>query len=148
MDLSEQARTGADPDELYALVADLGNYPDWLHLVVRADPDPEDRRDPRGSWTVELRGRVGPLARSKRLRMIRTIAEPPRLVRFERDEIDERLHSPWRLEAQVDPEDDGSTLTMRLHYGGDLFGPVLRPILADEIRRARHLILERFPLRT
>lgn len=146
MDISEQARTGADPVELYELVADLGNYPDWLGLVVRADLDPEDRRDPRGSWVVELRGRVGPLARSKRLRMIRTVAEPPRLVRFERDEVDERTHSPWRLEAQVEPEPVGSTLTMRLHYGGDLFAPVLRPILADEIRRARHLILERFPL--
>ncbi len=37
----------------------------------------------------------------------------------------------------------GSTVTMRLHYGGSLFGPVLERVLASEIRRAR----ERLPAR-
>ncbi|MBS1848489.1 MAG: SRPBCC family protein [Actinobacteria bacterium] len=145
MDLSETVRTGAAPEELYDLVSDLANYPQWLGLVVRADREDETSGDARGSWMVELRGRVGPLARSKRLRMIRTCEDRPRFVRFERDEIDVRDHAPWRLEAEIDPDGAGSTLTMRLHYGGNLFGPVLAPILRDEIRQGRQVVKERFP---
>jgi hypothetical protein len=88
---------------------------------------------------VDLRGRLGPLARSKRLRMVRTVVDAPRSVRFERRERDGRSHSPWILEAVVEPTDGGasSRLTMHLHYGGGLWGPVLERLLADEIERSR-----------
>jgi hypothetical protein len=42
------------------------------------------------------------------------------------------------LRADVEPLAAGaSRLTMRLHYGGRLWGPVLDRLLADEIARAQ-----------
>jgi hypothetical protein len=73
--------------------------------------------------------------------MVRTVHEPPTAVRFERDEHDGRTHSPWVLDASVVAVGDGSRLTMHLHYGGGLFGPVLEPLLRDEINRSRPRLL-------
>jgi hypothetical protein len=136
MERTEEVDTPATPAELFAVVEDLGRYPDWLEIVVAATPDGDD------AWAVELRGRVGPLARSKRLRMERTVHEPGRRVVFERREADERRHSPWTLTALVEPIDGGSRLTMTLHYGGALWGPVLDRLLADEVTRARPRLVE------
>lgn len=140
MELTEQVHTGADPAQLYELVADLATYPEWLGLVVRAVPD-----GPEPAWIVELRGRVGPFARSKRLRMVRTVAEAPSLVRFERIETDRQRHSAWHLQARIEPTPAGAILTMDLHYGGNRFAPVLAPVLREEIRRARRTLQRRYP---
>jgi hypothetical protein len=128
------------PDELFVWVDDLGRYPQWLDIVPRAtsvDPHPDD---PGPAWSVDLRGRLGPLARSKRLRMVRTSLEPGR-VRFERVEHDGRRHSPWVLEASVDERGGGSRLRVHLHYGGSLVGPLVERLLADEIARSRPRLL-------
>ena len=53
------------------------------------------------AWSVDLRGRLGPFARAKRLRMVRTVHEPDHHARFERVEHDGRQHSPWVLDATV-----------------------------------------------
>ena len=154
MDLSEELRTGASTNELYRFVADLENYPEWLGLVVRAEPESATSDAKHGggegeevgpAWRVELRGRIGPFARSKRLRMVQTFAESPQFVRFEREEIDGRDHAVWRLEARIDPSENGANLTMDLHYGGSRFGPMLAPILRDEIRKGRRALQARFP---
>ncbi len=137
MERTEQVDTPAPPADLFAVVEDLGRYSDWLDIVVRATPaDPLDG-DPGPAWSVELRGRLGPLARSKRLRMVRAVHEADARVVFERRESGERSHSPWTLTALVDPVDAGSRLTMSLHYGGALWGPMLERLLADEVARAR-----------
>jgi uncharacterized protein YndB with AHSA1/START domain len=125
------------PDALFAWVDDLGRYPQWLDIVPRAEPTASADGDPGPAWLVDLRGRLGPLARSKRLRMVRAEVEPGRRVRFERREHDGRSHSPWVLEATVEPHGDGSRLSMHLHYGGGLWGPVLERMLGDEIERSR-----------
>jgi hypothetical protein len=137
MERTEQVDTPARPAELFAVVEDLGRYPDWLEIVVRATAADPIEGDEGPAWLVELRGRVGPLARSKRLRMVRTVHEPDARVVFERREPGERSHSPWTLTALVDPIDGGSRLTMSLHYGGALWGPMLERLLADEVTRAR-----------
>jgi hypothetical protein len=103
--------------------------------VPRAVPDGD-------GWTVDLRGRLGPFARSKRLRMERTVREDPSRVVFERRERDGRSHAPWMLTAEVAPLADGSRLTMHLHYGGGLWGPVLERLLGDEIERSKPKLLE------
>ena len=144
MDVVERMVTGASPDELFDLVSDLSNYPDWLGLVVRAEPD-EDA-DHEDAWLVELRAQLGPLARSKRLRMVRAEEPAARAVTFERHEVDVRDHSLCLLHAAVDEDREGSTLTVRLHYGGRLFGPVLERALRDEIRRARANLAARYPV--
>lgn len=131
VDLSASLDAPVAPEELFAWVDDLSRYPAWLEIVPRAEATGD------GAWLVDLRGRLGPLARSKRLRMVRTACEAPRSVRFEREELDGRSHAAWVLEASVAPAADGSRLTMRLHYGGGLFGPVLERLLRDEIERSR-----------
>jgi Polyketide cyclase / dehydrase and lipid transport len=128
------------PDELYGWVDDLGRYPRWLDIVPRADAVEPHPDDPGPAWSVDLRGRLGPFARSKRLRMARTLHEPGR-VRFERVEHDGRRHSPWVLSAEVSPDDEGSRLTVHMHYGGSLVGPVVERLLADEIRQSKPRLL-------
>jgi hypothetical protein len=123
------------PARVWEVVSDLGTYPSWLEIVPRAVPGDD------GSWQVDLRGRLGPFARSKRLRMVRTEADAPTSAVFERRELDDRQHSPWVLRAEVAADGDGSLLTMRLHYGGSLWGPVLERLLGDTIERSRGRLL-------
>lgn len=130
------------PRELFGWVEDLTRYPQWLEIVTRAEATGETDGEP--TWAVDLRGRMGPLARSKRLRMVRTAHQAPHHVVFERAELDGRNHSPWVLRAEVlesAKNPAGSTLRMTLTYGGGLFGPVLERVLRDEIERSRDRLL-------
>ncbi len=137
MDRTEAVAAPCAPDRLFALVDDLGRYPSWLDIVVAAEPAAAAEGDAGPAWDVELRGHLGPLARSKRLRMVRTVHEPPGKVVFERRELGDRARSPWVLTAVVDEVPDGSELTVSLHYGGSLWGPMIERLLADEVDRAR-----------
>lgn len=137
MDVTETLDVAADPEALFAWVATLDRYPDWLDIVARAESTPADDGDPGPAWLVDLRGRLGPLSRAKRLRMVRTRHEPPGRAVFERREVDGRSHSPWVLDATVEPVGAGARLTMRLHYGGGLWGPVLERMLRDEVEHSR-----------
>ena len=142
MDIHAALDAPCPPAALFQWVDDLGRYPAWLGIVTRAEPDGAD------AWSVDLRGRVGPLARSKRLRMQRTTLEAERLAVFDRAERDGRNHSPWMLRALVVPSGSGSRLEMDLHYGGGLWGPVLERMLRDEIDRGRVRLLELVSERT
>ena len=135
MDVTADLDAPHPPEHVFALVEALDRYPEWLDIVAKVAPADDT------AWLVDLRGRLGPFARSKRLRMARTTHEPPRTVRFERDEQDGRSHSPWVLDATVEPRGGGSRLTMHLHYGGGLFGPVVERLLRDEIERSRPRLL-------
>jgi hypothetical protein len=141
VDVTATLDAPCSPHELFAWVDDLARYPDWLDIVPRAVAVTPHADDAGPAWSVDLRGRVGPFARAKRLRMVRTERVEGRRVRFERVEHDGRQHSPWVLDATVDPTADGSRLTMRLHYGGRLWMPVLDRLLADEIERSRPRLL-------
>jgi hypothetical protein len=125
------------PDELFVFVDDLGRYPAWMDLVHRAETMGT------GEWQVELRARLGPLARSKRLRMRRTTHDAEqRVVVFERAEVDGKRHSPWVLRAEVHGDGPGATLRMHLHYGGALWtGGVLERTLGDQITNGRERLL-------
>ncbi len=133
--------TDVAPDVLFDVVSDLGTYPQWLDIVGRAVLDDSDPGDPGDAWSVDLRGQLGPLRRSKRLRMVRSRAEPDRLAVFERRELDDRDHSDWVLQARIEPSASGSLLEMRLHYGGSMWMPLLDRLLADEIERSQPRLL-------
>lgn len=106
-------------------LADLATYPAWLTLVTGAEPDGPD------AWLVTLRARLGPLARSKRLRMVRTELLD-HSVRFERVETDGRDHAEWVLTATLDPVADAiSEVKVHLHYGGALWTAPLEIVLAS-----------------
>ncbi len=142
MDLSVELDAPCPPERLFDRIDDLADYPQWLEIVERAEAvaaDPADDGD--AAWLVDLRGRLGPLARSKRLRMVRTSCESPRVVRFERREHDGRDHSPWVLDATVEPTEVGSRLVMRLHYGGGFGDGVLERLLGQAIERSKPALL-------
>jgi hypothetical protein len=128
------------PSALLPWVEDLARYPEWLDIVPRAVAVAAHADDLGPAWSVDLRGRLGPFARAKRLRMVRTQHDDLH-TRFERVEHDGRQHSPWVLDATIAPVDAGSRLTMRLHYGGRLWMPALDRLLAEEIERSRPRLL-------
>jgi len=137
MDVTETLEVASTPEALFAWVGTLDRYPDWLEIVARAESTPAAEGDPGPAWVIDLQGRLGPLSRAKRLRMVRTKHTVPTRAVFERREVDGRDHSPWVLDATVDATDDGARLTMGLHYGGGLWGPVLERMLRDEVEHSR-----------
>ena len=143
VDIEADLLTGATAVDLFAEVESLDTYPEWLEIVPRVVPAEPDAGDPGPAWMVDLRGQLGPLRRSKRLRMVRSVHRPQERVEFVRRELDGRSHSEWKLTAQVGPGEDGSTLAMSLHYGGNLWVPMLERILRDEIERSRLRLVDR-----
>ncbi len=147
MDVYASLEAPCDADVLFGLVDDLARYPHWIDLVHRADPVADATWDvvsDNPAWLIELRARVGPLARSKRLRMKRTEHDPvARHVVFSRSEADSRRHSAWVLTADVTSAPGASSpgasaLNMHLHYGGGLWtGGILERALADQITNGR-----------
>jgi hypothetical protein len=141
-DLVAPCTTGA----LWAYVSDLAEYPRWMPIVHHVDRLADDPRGP--AWSVELRTRVGPLARSKRLRMVRTDtsvddAADRCAARFERVELDGRRHSPWTLDVDVTAAGESSRVQMHLRYGGSLWtGGILQRVLDDAIRDGRDRLAE------
>ena len=131
------------PDELFALVDDLARYPEWLDLVHRVERLGDAATSDERVWAVELRARLGPLARSKRLRMACTEHDAVhRRAAFERREADGRRHAPWTMHVAVDGAAEGSALRMHLHYGGGLWtGGVLERTLAEQITNGRERLL-------
>lgn len=137
MDVTASLDAPCPAAALFPWVAELDRYPRWLTIVTRAEPLAL-AADGVPAWSVDLRGRLGPLARSKRLRMVRTEHRPDVRAVFRRDEGDGRRHSEWVLDAEVAPSGTAtSRLTMHLHYGGALWGPVLERLLDDEIEQSR-----------
>ena len=125
VDRTITATVDAAPDITMAALADLGTYPEWLTLVTAAQPDGD------ATWLVTLRARLGPLARSKRLRMVRTELDD-RSVRFERAETDGRDHAEWILTAALEPgAGTTSEVKVHLHYGGALWSAPLEIVLSS-----------------
>ena len=135
MDLTATAALAAAPEPVFAEVADLSTYPSWLGIVSAVRPDAPDD-DARPAWLVDLGVQLGPLRRTKQVRMVRVHYEPPRRVRFERLEHDGRTHSTWILTATVTPTEGGSLLAVDLHYGGSRALPLVDRVLEEEVRRA------------
>ncbi len=98
-----------------------------------------EQRDETPSWSIDLRAAIGPLARTKRLRMVRETMTVPSTVRFVRKETDGRQHSPWELTVTLqptEPQNQKTLLTVHLYYGGSLFAPVLGRLLDDALGRS------------
>jgi Polyketide cyclase / dehydrase and lipid transport len=129
----------ATPGDVFPHLATLDAYPEWMRLVHRVDPVPPDAG--RLAWWVELRARVGLFTRSKQLRMVRTIFEPDRLVRFERVQPDERDHAAWVMTASTEPTDGGTRVLVDLEYSGSLWtGGLLERVLEEEVRSGREAL--------
>lgn len=141
--------TTASPDSVLAYVANLDDYPSWMSLVHSTH---REAGAVPPAWSVELRARVGPLARSKRLRMVRTeylVGEFSRIV-FERSETDGRRHAAWRLEVTVGPARNSDAaagsasteLAMVLSYDGRFFVSVVESVLRQNVEAGRNRLAE------
>ncbi len=143
MDVHASVDATVSADQLFSKVADLSTYTEWLDIVHGAEV--VSGLDGSAVWNVELRARLGPFARSKRLRMVRTTCDAPRVAVFERQESDGKQHSAWVLRATIESLSTGCTLNMHLHYGGLLFtGGVMERLLADQIRQGSDRLLAMF----
>lgn len=135
--------TTASPDRLFEVLSDLQTYAEWLDVVSEVSPDPDqgDIAEP-VAWLVTLRAKVGPFARSKRLRMARSAMDlERRTVQFERQETDDRTHSDWTLAAAVTEVDlseseIASAATLDLHYDGSMWTGPLGGVLDGAADRA------------
>jgi Polyketide cyclase / dehydrase and lipid transport len=127
---------GVSAADVFAHVDTLDRYPAWMRLVHRVEELAPDNGRP--AWQVQLRARVGPFARSKQLRMVRTVHQPDHHVRFERIQEDGREHAAWILGVTIDDTPSGAQLVTELIYGGALWGSaILQRVLDDEIRRGK-----------
>ncbi len=142
MDVTAHLDAPCEPARLFGLIDELTGYPRWMPLAHRVSIT-APTHDGRPAWEVELRARLGPFARSKRLRMERAVHEPTAAhVQFERVELDGRQHAPWLLDATVTEHAGGSRLEMVLHYGGALWtGGVMERVLAEQIVAGRERLL-------
>lgn len=130
MRTSSSVTVPAPVDRVVPFLVDLSEYPRWMpmiHSVARDDHDDV-------AWTVELRAKVGPFARSKRLRMARTSDSPVpggRRIVFERRERSATQHSRWAMTVDVAGSAGSTTVTIDLEYGGSLWtAGVLDRVLA------------------
>jgi hypothetical protein len=138
VEIVAEMRADCEPATLFAEICDLERYGRWSPLVHRAERVSDDP-----AWEVELRTVVGPFARSKRLRMMRTGYEPDRLVVFERAEVDGRQHAPWTLRAELDHDGSSTGVRMTLHYGGSLWtGGALKLVLDEQIKQGSERLRE------
>lgn len=137
MEIERHVVVPGPSDAVFALLDDLDHYPSWMDLVHDVERVEAVASDPGPAWEVELQARVGPFARSKRLRMVRTVHDAPHAVVFERAEIDGRRHAEWTLRATLADADSASVdVSMRLTYGGNLWtGAVLQRVLDDHVER-------------
>lgn len=142
MDLVASVEVPVSVEKLFDYVADLANYSSWLEFVHKVELVGESTESDT-TWLVELRAKLGVLARSKRLRMTRTLCEHPKVVVFERREQDSRRHSEWILRATVSQTATGAKLETNLHYSGNLFtGGMLERALSDQIATGREQLIQ------
>ncbi len=129
-----RAQLNASGGRVHEVLADLEAYPQWLEIVTRADPAAPSSADSSPAWMVTLSAKLGPLARSKRLRMVRVVAEPDHL-RFERRELDGRDHADWVLDVMIE---DGQpcSVEVTLSYSGGLWSKPLEAVLGSQVTDA------------
>jgi hypothetical protein len=130
------AETPAAPERLFTVMADLSTYGSWMALIERCELAVAAPTDEGPAWWITLRAKVGPFARSKRLRMVRTQTIDPSFVRFERHETDGKSHSEWIMEARIDPLESGSRVTVDLSYSGGLWSGPLDAVLGSQVEAA------------
>lgn len=132
----------ASQQQVFDYLCDLASFQELIALVHSVEPSVEsgDR-----VWTVELRAKIGPFARSKKLRMVRTFCEPHGRATFERQELDSKDHAPWVLGVQVSPAETGCEATLSLEYGGRLWSAnVMEKVLRDSIEEGTECLRKKF----
>lgn len=138
MDQNVTALVSATPEDTFTAVSDLATYPKWLDLVKEVRPDGQGH-------LVTLQARLGPIARSKQLRMTQTKKSQDgetKTVVFERQENHDRDVSDWKMTATVTPHAKGSHLQIDLNYDGPYWTSVLETLLKSQTESAANNLNE------
>ncbi|MGA0217563.1 MAG: SRPBCC family protein [Ilumatobacteraceae bacterium] len=114
--VSRSAVIEAPLSQVVGALRDLSTYSEWVPIVSRVEPDGDEH------WFVELGVAIGPFARSKRLRMKRSINNFDR-VGFVRDESDGRSHAGWELNLTLKSVDAQTSVHAVLDYDGKMWTP-------------------------
>lgn len=138
MRTSSSVTVAAPPARVMPFLLDLGRYPEWMPLVHAARAEAGSFP---AAWNVELRARVGPFARSKRLRMVLSsdvTTDGARILVFERRETTGAGHSAWNMTVRVEDGNGATTVAIDLEYGGSLWtAGVLDRVLAAQIEAGK-----------
>lgn len=134
VDKTIQSTVQAQTDRVQRVLCDLTTYEHWLDLVDRVEVADSADGDAGPAYEVTLIAKIGPFARRKRLRMVRSDSGTDGAT-FERREVDGRDHSSWILGAHAS-EGEPTTVTMRLAYGGGLWSDALEGVLENQVAGA------------
>lgn len=128
----------APPDDVLVWVSDLSQFPRWTNILHEVTVEQTTSGSPR-AWQVELRGKIGPFARSKRLRMVEVPTSIPSKIRFERDEGDGIDHGVWNFEVHVESGTEPTTTHLEaiFEYEGRLWSGAVERLLRDEIESSK-----------
>ena len=128
------------PEQIFAALADLANYQNWLGFIDTVDTDGGD-----ASWIVTLRAQVGPFARLKKLRMVRVEELVPESIRFSRREIDSKDHSDWDLYVTINENEGvGCSVQMVVSYSGRFWSVPLQAVFTSHVETAKVRLQETF----
>lgn len=135
------------PELLFSIVEDLGNITPWLDLLGGAEPSPADPADTGPAWGATFAIKLGPLTKTKDVRLVRIVHSPQADVVYERHEVpvegrDVAQIAMWRLTMTVSPTDAGSALHVHVFYGGDALGDMAEGILTKELNKSRPALLK------
>jgi hypothetical protein len=130
-------------ESVLAWVCDLSVFPQWTRVLHRVEEEPSPVDSPR-AWQVELRGKIGPFARSKRLRMVQVPTSEPGHLRFERRELDGVDHGVWRLDVRVHQVHPSARcdLSAVFEYEGRLWSGAIERLLRDEIDSSKRRLTD------
>lgn len=134
VDKTIEAVVQAETSSVQRVLCELTTYQHWLDLVDHVETAPSVDGDSGPAHFVTLIARIGPFARRKRLRMVRSDSGDDGAT-FERRETDGREYSSWVLGAHA-RVGDPTIVTMRLAYGGGLWSDVLDGVLESQIAGA------------
>lgn len=147
MNVEESFDVPCAPEVLFAITEDLANISPWLDLLGAAVPASPDPSDVGPAWDATFVVKLGPLTKTKDVRLVRIEHEPYKSVVYERHEIPTEGKDPskiamWRLTLKVSPTNDGSSLFVNVFYGGDALGDMAEGILTKELNKSKPALLK------
>lgn len=123
-------------DNVFTALRDLETYTEWLSFIdsiEKVEIQGEDQ-----SWIVVLRSQLGPFARMKKLRMVKSSEHLGRSVCFSRSEVDAKEHSSWDLEVSCSSLDDANTkVALTVSYGGKFWSRPLETAFNSHVEEAK-----------
>lgn len=147
MNVEESFEAPCSPEVLFAITEDLANISPWLDLLGDAKPASPDPSDVGPAWDATFVVKLGPLTKTKDVRLVQIEHEPYKSVVYERHEIPTEGKDPskiamWRLTLKVSPTNEGSSLFVNVFYGGDALGDMAEGILTKELNKSKPALLK------